>query len=178
VARVFVAKIRKIRPRQWQQRDGSLHCLYHNGRGKYTNHGLHAFSVDGRTWHKAPDALLPACAQRAVGVPISPAFHRCSVRQSPSLNWQTRPAQLINRLRSTARNALLVLNWQKRPWQALYTNEVILDDGTTITLSGRERPALLFDEATGAPTVLYNGAISSDHSVPWYAMAQRIRSRS
>jgi hypothetical protein len=55
---------------------------------------------------------------------------------------------------------------------------VIQDDGTTITLSGRERPALLFDEATGAPTVLYNGAISSDRSVPWYAMAQRIRSRS
>ena len=44
-------------------------------------------------------------------------------------------------------------------------------------LSGRERPALLFDEETGAPTVLYNGAIDANRSVPWYAMAQRIRSK-
>ena len=120
-------------PFVWQQRDGSLHCLYHNGRGSSTNHGLHAFSSDGKTWHKAPDALLPACARRAAGSP-TPSYHNCS---------------------------------------ALYTDTVELDDGTTMVLSGRERPALLFDEVTGAPSILYNGAIDS---VAWYAMAQRIRS--
>ena len=32
----------------WQQPDGSLHILYHNGAN-----GLHAFSdVDGKVWHK------------------------------------------------------------------------------------------------------------------------------
>ena len=111
----------------WQQRDGSLHCLYHNGRGGSTNHGLHAFSTDGKEWHKPADALLPQCASLP---------HTCS---------------------------------------SLYTDKVELDDGRTLMLSGRERPALLFDEETGAPTVLYNGAIDANRSVPWYAMAQRIR---
>jgi hypothetical protein len=124
-------------PFVWQQRDGSFHCLYHNGRGSSTNHGLHTFSTDGKTWHKPSDALLPACARRtAVGEP-TPSMHNCS---------------------------------------ALYTNAVELDDGTTVVLSGRERPALLFDEVTGAPTFLYNGAIDANRSVPWYAMAQHIRS--
>ena len=113
----------------WQQRDASLHCLYHNGRGGSTNHGLHAFSTDGKEWHKPADALLPQCASLP---------HTCS---------------------------------------SLYTDKVELDDGRTLMLSGRERPALLFDEETGAPTVLYNGAIDANRSVPWYAMAQRIRSK-
>ena len=39
----------------------------------------------------------------------------------------------------------------------------------------RGRPALLFDEVTGAPTHLYNGAIDQNKSVPWYAMVQKIR---
>ena len=34
---------------------------------------------------------------------------------------------------------------------------------------------LLFDEVTGAPTFLYNGAISANRSVPWYVIAQKIR---
>jgi sucrose-6-phosphate hydrolase SacC (GH32 family) len=121
----------------WQQRDGTFHCLYHNGRGKRTNHGLHAFSRDGIVWHKAPDALLPRCAQRNNTLPVSPAVHNCS---------------------------------------ALYTDVVDLDDGTSIALAGRERPALLFDEVTGAPTWLYNGAIDGNTSVPWYAMVQGVRS--
>jgi hypothetical protein len=93
-------------PFVWQQPDGSMHCLYHNGRSSHVNHGLHAFSADGRTWHKAPDALLPKCARRDAHVPISPSLHNCS---------------------------------------SLYTDHVELDDGSAITLSGRERPALLFD---------------------------------
>ena len=124
-------------PFVWQQPDGTLHCLYHNGRGTATNHGLHAFSEDGHTWHKAPDALLSACAQRNSTTPRSPATHNCS---------------------------------------ALYTDVVALDNGGTIVLGGRERPALLFDEVTGAPTHLYNGAIDRNSSVPWYAMVQKIRS--
>ena len=124
-------------PFVWQQPDGSLHCLYHNGRSSETNHGLHAFSEDGVGWHKPPGALLPACARRNDTLPRSPVTHNCS---------------------------------------ALYTNVVELDDGSAIVLSGRERPALLFDEVTGAPTHLYNGAIDRNSSVPWYAMVQKIRS--
>ena len=126
-------------PFVWQQPDGTLHCLYHNGRGgSRTNHGLHAFSADGEEWHKAPDALLPRCAARNPASPPTAGMHNCS---------------------------------------ALYTDLVTLDDGTSITLSGRERPALLFDPLTGAPTWLYNGAIDANRSVPWYAMAQPIRVR-
>lgn len=41
-------------------------------------------------------------------------------------------------------------------------------------LEGRERPALLFDSETGAPTWLFNGAIAGNGSRNWYAMAQGI----
>jgi len=41
-------------------------------------------------------------------------------------------------------------------------------------LEGRERPALLFDPETGAPSWLFNGGISANRSVPWFAMAQAI----
>ena len=58
---------------------------------------------------------------------------------------------------------------------AMYGDAVALDDGSRIVLTGRERPALLFDEATGAPTHLFNGAIDANQSVPWYAMAQAIK---
>eukprot|EP00038_Savillea_parva_P015340 m.219916 g.219916 ORF g.219916 m.219916 type:complete len:452 (+) comp30738_c0_seq1:3-1358(+) len=51
-------------PFVWQQPDGTMHCLYHNGRGsKHPNHGLHAFSHDGITWHKPQGALDPTCTQ-------------------------------------------------------------------------------------------------------------------
>lgn len=51
-------------PFVWQQPDGSMHCLYHNGRGsKHPNHGLHAFSRDGITWHKPRGALDKACTE-------------------------------------------------------------------------------------------------------------------
>ena len=113
-------------PFVWQQPDGTLHCLYHNGRGsKHPNHGLHAFSTDGKVWHKPADALSPACAQQQV----------CG---------------------------------------ALYTNNVTLADGTVQELEGRERPALIFDPDTRAPIWLFNGAISANSSVPWFAMAQPI----
>lgn len=117
-------------PFVWQQPDGTMHCLYHNGRSIHTNHGLHAFSVDGRTWHKASDALLSPCASNN---PL-PKQHNCS---------------------------------------AMYTDLVKLDNGSSITLNGRERPALLFDES-GTPVALYNGAIDVNPNVPWYAMAQLI----
>jgi len=42
-------------------------------------------------------------------------------------------------------------------------------------LEGRERPALLFNPETGYPTHLFNGGIGPNASVPWFAMAQRIR---
>ena len=61
-----------------------------------------AFSTDGKVWHKAADALVPACAKRGVPNP-TPDLHNCS---------------------------------------ALYTDAVELDDGTTMMLSGRERPAV------------------------------------
>ena len=54
-------------PFVWQQKDGTMHALYHNGRGGWTNHGLHAFSRDGVTWHKPADALLPRCAAHSGG---------------------------------------------------------------------------------------------------------------
>lgn len=113
----------------WQQReDLSLHCLYHNGRSSTTNLGLHAFSADGKQWHKPAQNYDSACAE-----------HRnCS---------------------------------------AMYTNLVELDDGTSTTLVGRERPSLLFDPATGRPTHLYNGAIPADvhtHGTPWYSMVQAV----
>lgn len=111
-------------PFVWQQPDGTLHCLYHNGRSSRTNHGLHAFSRDGVHWHKPADALSAACT-------TSPA-NNCS---------------------------------------ALYTNLVHYSDGSVETLTGRERPALLFD-SEGRPTHLYNGII--DSKLPWYAMAQAI----
>lgn len=123
-------------PFVWQQSDGSLHCLYHNGRSDHTNHGLHAFSTDGVVWHKPYDALLPACATDSRARPAPPSLHNCS---------------------------------------ALYTDLVELDNGHSIVLVGRERPALLFD-ANGVPTYLVNGAIPANTSVPWYAMAQPIRS--
>ena len=110
----------------WQQPDGSLHCLYHNGRGKHPNRGLHAFSTDGRTWHKPHDALQPACA--------SAQTHNCS---------------------------------------AMYTDTVELDDGSWLSLAGRERPAILFDDR--GPAYLYNGAIDRNVSLPWYAMVQPVR---
>jgi len=43
-------------PFVWQQPDGSLHCLYHNGRGGDINLGLHAFSRDGKVWHKPAES--------------------------------------------------------------------------------------------------------------------------
>ena len=123
-------------PFVWQQPDGTMHCLYHNGRSKHTNHGLHAFSRDGVAWHKPADALLPKCAFGNASTPVTPSLHNCS---------------------------------------AMYGDAVALDDGSRIVLTGRERPALLFDEATGAPTYLFNGAIDANQSVPWYAMAQAIK---
>merc|ERR1719273_557648 len=36
-------------PFLWQEKDGSLHILYHNG-----PHGYHAFSINGTTWNKSP----------------------------------------------------------------------------------------------------------------------------
>lgn len=125
-------------PFVWQQRDGTFHCLYHNGRGKWTNHGLHAFSTDGKTWHKPSVNLLPPCAARTSGK-ASPSAHNCS---------------------------------------SMYLDRVDLDDGTFIELAGRERPALIFDAETGAPTWLYNGAINNDEDPDWYAMAQPIRGAS
>ena len=112
----------------WQQLDGTLHCLYHNGRGGMTNLGLHTFSTDGKVWRKPAQNYGDACAK-----------HRnCS---------------------------------------AMYTNSVQLDDGSSITLVGRERPSLLFDQATGRPTHLYNGAIpAAEHQRGgvWYAMVQAV----
>eukprot|EP01079_Euglenida_sp_SAG-EU17-18_P004191 gene4191-4499_t len=118
-------------PFVWQQPDGTLHCLYHNGRTtRHPNHGLHAFSADGLSWHKPYDALQLPCA--------SPnGTHACT---------------------------------------ALYNNTIAFHDGTKIDLAGRERPALIFDPGTGAPTWLFNGAISVDTTVPWFAMAQPINS--
>jgi hypothetical protein len=52
----------------------------------------------------------------------------------------------------------------------------MLDDGTSMVLNGRERPALLFDEQNGAPTHLFTGCIDANSSVPWYAMAQAVAS--
>ena len=57
---------------------------------------------------------------------------------------------------------------------ALYTNVIHMNDGTSIELSGRERPALLFDRNVDAPIYLYNGAIAYG-SKAWYAMAQAIK---
>ena len=57
---------------------------------------------------------------------------------------------------------------------ALYDNKIIFADGTSTMLEGRERPALLFDPETGAPSWLFNGGISANRSVPWFAMAQGI----
>jgi hypothetical protein len=136
-------------PFVWQQPDGTLHCLYHNGRGNtYVNNGLHAFSRDGIVWHKAADATSEACM---TGPPFG---EECT---------------------------------------ALYTNILQLSDGSTETLIGRERPTLLFDLKTGAPTHLFNGAIpaakfgsdsgdssgghcphESQNVQPWYAMVQAI----
>ena len=118
-------------PFVWQQPDGSLHCLYHNGRGNThnPNHGLHAFSSDGTVWHKPADALQWQCASHATG------SHNCT---------------------------------------AMYDNRIEFADGSALLLGGRERPALLFDPATGYPTHLFNGGIGPNTSVPWFAMAQRV----
>ena len=118
-------------PFVWQQPDGTLHCLYHNGRGRDTNLGLHAFSRDGLLWHKPADSNSLECIS-------------------------------------------------KRHCSAMYGNEIELDNGTTFTLLGRERPTLIFDPVTHRPTHLYNGAIppggkSRAGGAPWYAMAQAIR---
>ena len=49
-------------PFLWQQPDGSVHCVYHNGRGHTQNLGLHAFSNDfGVTWHQPADSESVAC---------------------------------------------------------------------------------------------------------------------
>ena len=121
-------------PFVWQQPAGSLHCLYHNGRGNARdqdpNHGLHAFSTDGAVWHKPADALQWQCASHIDG------GHNCS---------------------------------------AMYDNRIEFEDGSRLVLGGRERPALLFDPETGYPTHLFNGGIGPNASVPWFAMAQRIR---
>ena len=112
-------------PFMWQQPDGTLHCLYHNGRGATRNLGLHAFSRDGRVWHKPADARTSKCAT-------------------------------------------------KRNCTALYTNEIDLEGGGSVTLTGRERPSLIFDPVTKRPIFLYNGAIPSNRSLPWYSMVQAI----
>eukprot|EP01051_Picozoa_sp_SAG22_P017851 SAG22_NODE_2852_length_2156_cov_13.308216_2_plen_183_part_00 len=49
---------------------------------------------------------------------------------------------------------------------------MLTSDGSFLHATGQ----LLFDEETGSPTFLYNGAIDKNRSVPWYAMAQGIRS--
>ena len=49
-------------PFVWQQPDGTLHCLYHNGRSHTRNLGLHAFSRNGTVWHKPADAHSDACS--------------------------------------------------------------------------------------------------------------------
>ena len=39
------------------------------------------------------------------------------------------------------------------------TNTFTADDGTNVTLAGRERPQLLVDSDTGAPLALFSGAV-------------------
>jgi hypothetical protein len=112
-------------PFLWQQPDGTLHCLYHNGRSHTRNLGLHAFSRNGTVWHKPADARTESCS----------SGRHCT---------------------------------------ALYTNELRIEGGGTVTLTGRERPSLLFDAVTKRPTYLFNGAIPENGSHPWYAMAQAI----
>ena len=56
----------------------------------------------------------------------------------------------------------------------MYDNVLHFTDGTNHTLEGRERPSILFDSVTGAPTHLYNGAIP--YSAPWYSMVQAVGS--
>ena len=46
--------------------------------------------------------------------------------------------------------------WTLSPTPA-YSLDVAFDDGSNVTFSRRERPQLIFDPATGAPTHLING---------------------
>ena len=159
-------------PFVWQQPDGTLHCLYHNGRGSryYVNHGLHAFSGDGGlTWHKPRAAFAPECTN-----------HSGNHASCPGMYNNTVEVILVEQLQDEKETSGTTFIGRGGSPTVPYEQKQIGGGNNApataavVVLEGRERPALLFDEETGAPTWLFNGAIPANNSAPWYAMGQRI----
>ena len=51
---------------------------------------------------------------------------------------------------------------------------VTLDDGGVLPFFNRERPQIFFDEASGAPSHLFNGVCPDGHYTYAYTLAQEI----
>jgi hypothetical protein len=68
--------------------------------------------------------------------------------------------------------------WQFRH-QPSYSNVVAMADGSTRTLTQRERPQIWFDENTGEPSILFTGVAPPESSFYGYTytFAQRIRQK-